>query len=113
MSQLESAAGTAQAEYERPWFKHYQPDVPHSIDYPEVPLHALLENSASRYASNRALAFFGHIINYRDLNAAADRFAAGLVRLGLRKGDRVALVLPNCPQFVIAFYGTLKAGGVV
>jgi long-chain acyl-CoA synthetase len=97
----------------RPWLKYYESAVPVSINYPDVPLQRLLEDSALRYASRPALAFFDRTISYRELNSAADRFASGLLRLGLRKGDRVALVLPNCPQFVIAFYGTLKAGGVV
>jgi long-chain acyl-CoA synthetase len=97
----------------RPWLRFYQDAVPASIKYPDVPLHGLLEDSATRYPLRPALVFFDRTINYKELNAAADRFANGLIRLGLRKGDRVALVLPNCPQFVIAFYGTLKAGGVV
>jgi len=97
----------------RPWLKFYDESVPKHIQYPDVPLHGLLEDSAARYSLRPAIAFFDRTINYKELNAAADRFASGLIRLGLRKGDRVALVLPNCPQFVIAFYGTLKAGGVV
>lgn len=113
MSQVESVAETKHEESSRPWLNHYERGVPASLAYPDVTLHRLFEDSARKYANNRALAFFGNTITYRELNEAGDRFAAGLVRLGLRKGDRVALVLPNCPQFVIAFYGILKAGGIV
>jgi long-chain acyl-CoA synthetase len=98
---------------ERPWLKYYEPGVPYSINYPLVPLHKLLEDSALRYAHRPALTFYHRSLKYAELNATANRFASGLTRLGLRKGDRVALVMPNCPQFVIAFYGTLKAGGVI
>ena len=112
MSQTQSVVDTQQPEWERPWYSHYEQAVPRRLQYPDVPLHRLLENSAEQYAGRPAMAFFGKTISYRELNEAAERFANGLVHLGLHKGDRVALVLPNCPQFVIAFYGTLKAGGV-
>ncbi|MDP2937301.1 MAG: long-chain fatty acid--CoA ligase [Dehalococcoidia bacterium] len=96
-----------------PWLKHYEKGVPHSIPYPSIPLHRTLEDTATRFPDNPAMVFFERKISYRELNALADRFAAALQGLGVSKGDRVALMLPNCPQFVIAFYGTLKAGGVV
>ncbi|HLB12403.1 MAG TPA: long-chain fatty acid--CoA ligase [Dehalococcoidia bacterium] len=100
-----------QAEY--PWLKHYEEGVPHSIQYPSVPLHRTLEDTAARFPDHTALAFLGNKVTYRQLNAQADRFASALQGLGVGKGDRVAVILPNCPQFVVAFYGTLKAGGVV
>jgi len=96
-----------------PWLKHYEEGVPHGLKYPPIPLHRTLEDTAARFPDRPALAFLGHTITYRQLNGLADRFASVLQGLGVGKGDRVAVVLPNCPQFVIGFYGTLKAGGVV
>lgn len=101
------------AEPNYPWLKHYEKGVPHSIPYPSIPLHRTLEDTATRFPDNPAMVFFERKISYRELNDLADRFAAILQGLGVARGDRVALMLPNCPQFVIAFYGTLKAGGVV
>lgn len=107
---------------EKPWLKNYDPGVPHSIDYPAMPLHGFLEQSATEHPDAPAcltsakLPLFGRkhaTISYAQLNEAADALAAALVDLGLQKGDRVALVMPNCTQFVIAFYGALKAGGVI
>jgi long-chain acyl-CoA synthetase len=96
-----------------PWLAHYEPGVPQTLKYPALPLHGLLEQTAARYPERIATIFFGAQLTYRALNAAADRFAYALLSFGLKRGDRVALMLPNCPQFLIAFYGTLKAGGVV
>ena len=96
-----------------PWLAHYEPGIPPTLEYPALPLHGLLEQTAARYPQRIATVFFGAQLSYRALNAAADRFAHALLSFGLKRGDRVALMLPNCPQFLIAFYGTLKAGGVV
>jgi long-chain acyl-CoA synthetase len=97
----------------KPWLAHYEPGVPPTLEYPAVPLHGLLEQTAERYPERVATIFFGAKLPYRALNEAANRFAHALLDLGLKRGDRVALMLPNCPQFLIAFYGTLKAGAVV
>lgn len=97
----------------RPWLKHYEPGVPHTIAYPSRPVQHLLDDTADRYPDRPAVTFFGRDLTYRELRDLADRFAGGLRALGLQAGDRVSLHLPNCPQFVIAYYGTLKAGGVV
>ena len=97
---------------EKPWLKHYDAGVPHTIDYPEVPLHHFLEESARKYPDNVATVIQGGKLTYKELNQLTDRLAAALYDLGVRKGDRVALYLPNCPQYVIGFYAILKAGGV-
>ena len=97
----------------KPWLAHYEPGVPPTLDYPAVPLHGLLEQTAERYPERVATVFFGAKLSYRALNEAANRFAHALLHLGLQRGERVALMLPNCPQFLIAFYGALKAGAVV
>jgi len=98
---------------ERPWLKHYESGVPHTLTYPSQPLFRFLDTAARRYPRRRALVFYDHSISYRELNRAADRFANALIDLCVRKGDRVALLLPNSPQRVIAYYGALQAGAVV
>lgn len=98
---------------ERPWLEHYDPGVPQRLDYPRAPLYALLDDSAAREPERPCLSFFGRRLSYRAVREASDRFAAALQRLGLAQGDRMALLLPNSPQFVIAYYGALKAGAVV
>ncbi|MFC1975414.1 long-chain fatty acid--CoA ligase [Chloroflexota bacterium] len=106
----------------RVWHQHYDPGVPTSIDYPPYPVDHFLKETAQKYPDKPALIFGGmapllgerhSTMTYRKLDALADRFAAGLQKLGLQKEDRVALYLPNCPQFVIAYYGVLRAGGIV
>jgi long-chain acyl-CoA synthetase len=98
---------------ERPWLRFYEPGVPASLAYPSVPVYALLDDSAARFPDRPATVFFGATLTFRDLAELSRRFAAGLAGLGVRKGDRVSLHLPNCPQFLIAYYGALRAGAVV
>lgn len=98
---------------ERPWVAHYPQEVPARLQYPDVPLTSFLEESARDFPDRQATLFFGGALTYRELWEQVRRFAAGLLRLGLQPGDRVAVMLPNCPQAVIAYYGTLLAGGVV
>jgi long-chain acyl-CoA synthetase len=97
----------------RPWLGYYPAGVPTDVAVPDVPLTRLLDDAAARFPRRTALAFLGARTTYRRLVQQVDRFAAALRRLGLNKGDRVALILPNCPQQVIAFYGTLRLGAVV
>ena len=97
----------------RPWLNHYEAGVPDTIVYPSVPLTRFLTESAGRYPDQAALLFYGRPITYRDLDAQVNQFARALLGLGLRKGDRVAIMLPNVPQCVIAYYGALKVGMVV
>jgi long-chain acyl-CoA synthetase len=106
------------------WLAHYEPNVPHTLTYPDIPLHQFLEDSARRYSDKIATKIvlkyllggrvtIGGTLTYRELNSYANRFAAALARLGVKSGDRVAVMLPNSPQFVIAFYGALKIGAIV
>src|SRR5467141_4299101 len=97
----------------KPWTRHYDPDVPASLVYPRVPLQAMLDDAAENHPTSTATIFFNRKRSYKSISDAAWRFANGLRRLGVKKGDRVALVLPNTPQFVIAFYGALRAGAVI
>lgn len=83
------------------------------MNYPTFTLPGMLEHTAQRLPDSTALIYFGARLPYRRLLEHAERLAAGLQALGLQKGDRVALLLPNCPQFVVGFFGALRAGGVV
>ena len=98
---------------DRPWLASYPPEVPADYDFPEVPLTRLLDDAAVSFPTTAALAFLGSRITYRDLKDSVDRFATALAGLGVGKGDRVAIVLPNCPQNVITFFATLRLGAVV
>ena len=93
-------------------FKTWPKDWPKSIDYPAVPVYALLEQTARRNPDGIAIVFEGLELTYGQLNELSSRFGAALQGLGLNKGDRAAIHLPNCPHFAIAYYGILKAGGV-
>jgi len=91
----------------------YPQGVPYSINYPEIPLYAFLENSARKYPQRDALIFYGNRIRYTQLWDQTMRLAVALKSLGVQKGERVGLLLPNVPQFVIAYYATLAVGGIV
>jgi long-chain acyl-CoA synthetase len=98
----------------KPWLAHYDADVrPSLAPYPEKTLIDYLDLLAREHGSKTALLFKGTTVTYAELQQQSDAFAAGLAALGVRKGDRVALLLPNCPQFLIAEFGIWKAGGVV
>ncbi|MGB3941770.1 MAG: long-chain fatty acid--CoA ligase [Candidatus Manganitrophaceae bacterium] len=97
----------------RPWLKNYEPAVPPQVEYPSVPLHQLLTNAAQKFPSQTALLFYGRATSYSMLEEETNRFAQALLTLGVRKGDRVAVMLPNVPQCVVAYYGALKIGAVV
>jgi len=98
---------------DRPWLKYYDSGVPQYIDYPKIPLFALLEETAKKYPDSPCTIFKGAKITYREMNELTDRLAAGLSSLGVEKGDRVGIFMPNTPQFVLAFFAILKLGAVV
>ncbi len=107
---------------ERPWTKSYDVGLPTALEFPEVPLHQFLKDTRNRMPHGTALItpanlpVIGRIsrsITYEELDKASDALAAALVDLGLKKSDRVAIVMPNSVAFVISFYAILKAGGVV
>ena len=97
-------------ERERPWLAHYEQGVPYTIGIPNIPAHHLLRSAVRRFPHNTAIIFEGGRLTYRKLNHEANRFANALISLGLGKGARVVLLMPNIPQMVIGFFGTLKAG---
>jgi long-chain acyl-CoA synthetase len=98
---------------ERPWHRFYDPHVPRHIDCPRTTLPEALRETARRHPDHPALIFKGRRITYRAYDQAVDRLAAALQVLGVRKGDRVAVHLPNCPQFPIAYTAILRSGGIV
>lgn len=108
---------------ERPWAQHYDPGVPKTLHpYPDKALHDFLRETAQKHPLNTAIyssavvPVFGRRvrkISYRELDSLSDALATGLVQMGLKKGDRVAIVLPNVPAYAISYYAVLKAGGVV
>jgi long-chain acyl-CoA synthetase len=98
---------------ERPWFKQYDPGVPRSIVYPAVPLTHLLTEAARRFPDRPCTVFKGAVLTYRQMDQLTDQLAAALAEQGVSKGKAVGLFMPNVPQFVLAFFAILKAGGVV
>jgi long-chain acyl-CoA synthetase len=101
------------AEAVFPWLKSYPEGVRPHLDYPVQPLGSFLEQAAAAYPEQTALIFFGKKITYKTLLEKTEHFAASLTSLGIKQGDRVALILPNCPQAVISYYGILRLGAVV
>ncbi|HYH28215.1 MAG TPA: AMP-binding protein, partial [Actinomycetota bacterium] len=98
---------------ERPWLDHYPPEVPKTLEpYPDRSVFSLLEESVSQYGERPALAFFGKRLTYSELMSEVEQLSRALAARGVQKGDRVGLLLPNCPQYVIAFYACQRIGAV-
>jgi long-chain acyl-CoA synthetase len=97
----------------KPWFSSWPKDVPKNLEYPKVSLHAILEKTAKEHPEKAAIAYFEREITYAELDSLSNQFAGALNAIGVKKGDRIAVFLPNIPQFVIAYYGVLKAGAVL
>ena len=106
---------------DKPWLKHYDEGMPATIDYPRIPLDRLLTDTTAKHPDHSAIVFGAMVgsrlmdakMTYRQLDDAVNRFAAGLQQMGVEKGDRVAIMLPNCPQFIIAAYATWRIGAIV
>ena len=101
------------AKIERRWLDSYPPGVPETYDYPLVPLTRFLDDAAQDFPHTEAVEFLGYSLSYRELRDQVDRLATALHNLGVRKGDRVGIVLPNCPQHVIAVFAILRLGAIV
>lgn len=97
----------------KPWVSHYDPGVTAQIDYQELTINQLLANAAQQFPERACTIFRGQSVSYAEMQSLTDRLAAALQAVGLRKGQRVGLFLPNLPQFVLAYYAVLQAGGVV
>jgi long-chain acyl-CoA synthetase len=99
---------------QRPWFATYPQGVPHSLEpYPDLSVFGMLEASARKHPETPALGWFGRKISYAALLREVERCSAALAGMGVGQGDRVALIMPNCPQYVIAFYATARLGAMV
>ena len=104
----------AKAKYnERPWLKFYPEGVPANIEIPERSLPEVFDEVTSKYSNKTAIIFYGNRISFKELREDVDRFATALYELGIEKGDKVALYLLNSPQFIIAYFGALKAGATL
>jgi long-chain acyl-CoA synthetase len=95
------------------WLKHYPAGVRAQLEYPAVPMTRFLDQTAATRPDAPAIDFYGRKLTYRQLYGAANKCANALKALGVQPGDRVALMMPNCPQYVIGYFGILKAGAVV
>jgi long-chain acyl-CoA synthetase len=95
------------------WFNAWPAEVPQSINYPAIALQGLLQKTAKNYPEKVAIAYLDREITYAQLDLVSNQFAHALAKLQVKKGDRVALFLPNVPQFIIAYFGALKAGVTV
>ena len=106
-------AATSNPYDSKPWLSSYQDGVPHTVDYPDWSIPDLLANVASRFPDRDGVIFYGNRIPYREIERLSSQFANRLIELGLKPGEPVLLVLANLPQYLIAHFGTLKAGGIV
>ena len=97
---------------EKPWHAHYEEGVPKTFAYSEVPVYQLLEETSQSFPDRPAISFLGTKLTYQQLNELVRRFATAITKMGIKKGDRVACILPNCPQFVISYYGVIRAGAI-
>ena len=97
----------------RPWLKHYDYWVRPNMTYPTRPLYEILSTTAVEMPDGHATQFLGAALTYREIKQRTDRLAKALLRLGVRKGDRVGIMLPNCPQYIISAFAILRLGGVV
>ena len=98
---------------DRPWLNNYDAGVPQTIDYPAIPLFDLLSQAAKKYPEAACTIFKGARITYQEMDLITDRLAAGLASIGIKKGDRVGIFMPNTPQFVMAYFAVLKLGAIV
>lgn len=107
---------------DKPWYAKYEPSVPRRLNYPQIPLTRMFEDSVKKFPDHSAVrlivrymgpATIGGQLTYRQLKDEVDRLAAALYGLGVRKGDRVAVMLPNLPQYAVAFYAALKLGAII
>jgi long-chain acyl-CoA synthetase len=114
MSKVQPTKAVAESVYaKRPWLDHYNYWVPAHTNYPRRPLHEILRIAASETPDGPATAFLGAQLTYSQIKQQADKFATALVRLGIRQGDRVGIMLPNCPQYIVATFAILRLGATV
>ena len=114
MSRAKSSMAATESVYaSRPWLDHYNYFTPPHMNYPRRPLHEILRITAAEVPDRPATAFYGQHLTFAQLRDQADRFATALSRLGIAQGDRVGIMLPNCPQYVIAAFALFRLGVTV
>jgi long-chain acyl-CoA synthetase len=104
---------------DKPWLKYYPAGIAESLEYPEIPFYGLLQETATEYPIRHAIIFYDGesdtelgVMTYRELDEQSDAFASALVEMGIGRGDRVAYMMANSPDLIVAYYGILKAGAV-
>jgi long-chain acyl-CoA synthetase len=107
------AADVRASDVSYPWLTHYPKNVDWHQSFTATPLYELLDSAVAKYGSRPATNFLGKTLTYNEIAKATERVAAGLQKLGVKKGSKVGLFLPNCPTFIIYYYAILKAGGTV
>lgn len=95
------------------WLAHYPESVAKEVEIPNIAIPQILLDSTAKFPQNNAISFYGKKVTFQELAFTANAFASALQKSGVQKGDRVAIMLPNCPQYVISYYGALTAGGIV
>lgn len=98
---------------EKKWLSVYPDSISKEIKVPEFPMQRILQNACESHPNNTAITFYDRKISYQELFHASRAFASALQKQGVQKGDRVAIMLPNCPQYVIAYYGSLITGAII
>ena len=98
---------------EKFWHKNYDFNIPTSIRYPNVPVHELVNIAASIFPNKVAFNIYGSELTFWQVREQVLRMANALIKIGIKKGDRVAVHLPNCPQYAIAYYATMAVGAIV
>src|SRR5215210_7476684 len=114
MTTAKAVEGGGESPYAaRPWLKHYDYWVREHMNYPRRPLHEILRIAAVEVPDRPATAFLGAHLTFGQLKEQSDKFAAALLSLGIERGDRVGIMLPNCPQYVVAAFAVLRLGAIV
>lgn len=113
MSAKQSKMPEASAYTQKPWLKHYDFWVPDEINFPRQPVHQILNQAALQFSDRPAVAFGDATLTYSEVKAQVDRLATALAGLGIGKGDRVGIMLPNCPQYLVSFFAIVRLGAIV
>ena len=98
---------------EKPWHQFYEKGVPRSIDFPDTTLNQMFDEAVVKIPKGNAVSFFGNKISYSELGRQVNQLATALTQLGVKQGDRVAIIMPNIPQYPIAHFAALKIGAVL
>ena len=95
------------------WHSSYPDYVRKEVDIPDITLSQVLENTVYQFPDNLAISYRGQVLTYTELKKQVDEFASALQQSGIQKGDRVAILMPNCTQYVVTYFGILAAGGII